>query len=122
LIKQSADACTRGDPQSALKPLDREFTMSFLASPLQTHAAMARDYQNLCQRNGPNSLDRNDAEIDDVSLAGDVAAVRIRWSTHMRSAAPDAVRRLGELQVWRRTLRGWRLWRSARWPLPAPKL
>ena len=121
MIRAGSEACLAGDAAGAAQYLDPEFTMSFLASPIQDRSGMIRDYQNLCRTSGANTLEASVPEIDDVSVGTETAVVRLRWSTHLRGAPPEAVRHLGEMQVWRRTADGWRLWRSARWPLAAPK-
>ena len=58
--------------------------------------------------------------FEEVAVNGNIGIARVQWSMHLRRAPKESVRRLGELQVWRRTPDGWRLWRSARWPLRAP--
>ncbi|WP_028970099.1 nuclear transport factor 2 family protein [Sphingomonas sp. URHD0057] len=119
-IRAAAHACVAGRPTDALAGLDHDFLLTFPNSPTQDYAGMVRDYGNLCKRSGENTLESSVPVFEEVAVNGDIGIARLQWSTHLRGAPKESVRRLGELQVWRRTPDGWRLWRSARWPLRAP--
>jgi len=106
-ILRGAEGFERGEPEKILAHYARDVVLSYPGIPDQDYATLARGYAEL--RNRPASITATTRPtFDEILVSGDLAIVRVRWTTTIRSAATDstpareATRWLRDLQVWRR--------------------
>jgi ketosteroid isomerase-like protein len=117
-IERGARGFERGDPDSILEHYAPDVVLSYPGIPDQDYAALARGYDEL--RTRPVSVTATTVPtFDEILVSGDLAIVRLRWTTTIRVAASDssaarsATRYLRDLQAWRREKSGaWRFIRG----------
>ena len=110
-IERGARGFERGDPDAILAHYGRDVVLSYPGVPDQDYETLARAYREL--RSRPASVTATTRPtFDEILVSGDLAIVRVRWTTTIRSAATDstpareATRWLRDLQVWRRDAAG----------------
>ena len=118
-IEAGARACEAGRPEAVMAAYAPDILLSYPGVPDQDHAALSAAYRELCPGSGggPGTVETTRAAFDEILVSGDLAVVRLTWSTHLRGMADGAVRRLQDMQVWRRTRDGWRFSRGVHFPL-----
>jgi ketosteroid isomerase-like protein len=112
----------RGDPDSILSHYAQDIVLSYPGIPDQDYATLAKGYGEL--RSRPAHVTANTRPtFDEILVNGDLAIVRVRWTTTISVAARDtlpareATRYLRDLQVWRREPAGeWRFIRGMHYP------
>lgn len=117
-IERGARGFERAQPDSILANYARDIILSYPGIPDQDYATLARGYGQL--RNRPaNESATTTPTFDEILVSGDIAVVRLRWTTTIRSAATattaaaESTRYLRDLQVWRREADGeWRFIRG----------
>ena len=120
-IERGARGFMRGDPDSILAHYAPDVILSYPGIPDQDYATLARGYAEL--RNRPSNVSSETRpSFDEILVSGNLAVVRLRWTTTTRVASADGparetVRRLRDLQVWRRESTGeWRFIRGMHYP------
>ena len=98
---------------------DPDIILSYPGVADQDHAALLAGYRRLCAGSGggDGSVETTRAAYDEILVSGDVAIARLTWSTHLRGMSAGSVRRLRDMQIWRRTARGWLFFRGVHFPL-----
>jgi steroid delta-isomerase len=117
-IEAGARSCEAGRPADVMRSYAPDIVLSYPGVPDQDFAALRDAFARLCGA-GEGTVETTRATYDEILVSGDMAIVRLTWSTHLRGMAPGAVRRLKDLQVWRRTARGWQFFRGVHFP-PGP--
>jgi steroid delta-isomerase len=118
-IEAGARACEAGRPDEVMASYAPDILLSYPGIPDQDHAALLAGYRQLCPGSGggDGTVETTTAAYDEILVSGDLAMVRLTWSTHLRGMSGGAVRRLRDMQVWRRTAQGWRFFRGVHFPL-----
>jgi steroid delta-isomerase len=118
-IEAGARACEAGRPDDVMSSYAPDILLSYPGIPDQDHAALVAGYRRLCagMAGGEGTVETTIAAYDEILVSGDLAVVRLTWSTHLRGMSEGAVRRLRDMQVWRRTPQGWRFFRGVHVPL-----
>ena len=117
-IERGARGFERAQPDSILAHYARDIVLSYPGIPDQDYATLVRGYEELRARPA-NVRATTTPTFDEILVAGDLAVVRLRWTTTIRSAATattaavEGTRYLRDLQVWRREANGdWRFIRG----------
>ena len=118
-IEAGARACEAGRPDQVMASHAPDILLSYPGTPDQDHAALLAGYRELCPGAGgaEGTVETTRASFDEIIVSGDLAVARLTWSTHLRGMPDGAVRRLRDMQVWRRTSEGWRFSRGVHFPL-----
>jgi len=118
-IEAGARACEAGRPDEVMASYAPDILLSYPGVPDQDHATLRAGYRALCPGagGGEGTVETTRATFDEIIVSGDLAVARLTWSTHLRGMADGAVRRLRDMQVWRRTREGWRFARGVHFPL-----
>ncbi|HEY0011761.1 MAG TPA: nuclear transport factor 2 family protein [Allosphingosinicella sp.] len=116
-IEAGARACEAGRPHDVVASYDRGIILSYPGIADQDYDAIAAGYRQLCRGSGEGTVQTTRAAFDEVIVSGDLAVVRIVWTTHLRGMPEGAYRRLKDMQVWRRQAGGWRFVRGVHYPL-----
>jgi len=117
-IERGARGFERAQPDSILAHYARDIILSYPGIPDQDYATLVRGYGQLRSRPATERATTTPT-FDEILVAGDLAVVRLRWTTTIRSAATattaaaESTRYLRDLQVWRREADGeWRFIRG----------
>ena len=118
-IEAGARACESGRPDAIMRGYARDILLSYPGVPDQDYDAIAAGYRRLCAGpgGGDGTVETTRGEFQEILVSGDLAVVRVTWSTHLRGMPAGAVRRLQALQVWRRGEQGWRFFRGVHFPV-----
>ena len=118
-IEAGARACESGRPDDIMRGYARDILLSYPGVPDQDYDAILAGYRRLCPGSGgvDGTVETTRGDFQEILVSGDLAVVRVVWNTHLRGMPPGAVRRLQDLQVWRRTAEGWRFARGVHFPL-----
>lgn len=120
-IEKGARGFARGQPDTILAHYARDIVLSYPGIPDQDYATLVKAYGDLRQRPGFVTATTSPT-FDEILVSGNLAIVRVRWTTTIRAAAHDTVaareatRYLRDLQVWRRDPEGWRFIRGMHYP------
>lgn len=121
-IERGARGFARAQPDTILAHYARDIVLSYPGIPDQDYAALVAAYGELRQR--PSYVTATTSPtFDEILVSGNLAIVRVRWTTTIRAAAHDtiparqATRYLRDLQVWRREPDGvWKFIRGMHYP------
>jgi ketosteroid isomerase-like protein len=117
-IERGARGFERAQPDSILAHYARDIILSYPGIPDQDYATLVRGYAEL--RDRPATVRATTTPtFDEILVDGNLAVVRLRWTTTIRSgttattAPVESTRYLRDLQVWRREANGeWRFFRG----------
>ena len=117
-IERGARGFEQAQPDSILAHYARDIILSYPGIPDQDYATLARGYAEL--RDRPATVRATTTPtFDEILVDGNLAVVRLRWTTTIRStatgatAAVETTRYLRDLQLWRREASGeWRFFRG----------
>jgi steroid delta-isomerase len=91
-----------GNPDTVLAHYARDIVLSYPGIPDMDYATLARSYGELRRRPAGERAETTPT-FDEVLVSGDMAIVRVRWTTTITDSTGRAnTRRLRDLQVWRR--------------------
>jgi uncharacterized protein (TIGR02246 family) len=108
-IRQIADAALTQDHAATMAPFHRDVILSHPGYPDVGYDAISATFARGL-KSGPMKVT---AEVQEVEVVGDLAYARILWSAKPAAAPPEAEpRREVDLEIWRRTPEGWRLYRG----------
>ena len=117
-IERGARGFERAQPDSILAHYARDIVLSYPGIPDQDYATLVQGYGQLRNRPATESATTTPT-FDEILVSGNLAVVRLRWTTTIRSAATattgatESTRYLRDLQVWRREADGeWRFIRG----------
>ncbi len=116
-IEAGARACEAGRPDEVVRAYADDILLHYPGAPDQDLSILREGYRRLCAGSGDGTVATARATYDEFLISGDLAVVRLTWSTHLRGMPEGAVRRLRDVQIWRRTPQGWRFARGAHFPL-----
>lgn len=116
-IEAGARACEAGRPDEVIRGYAPDILLHYPGVPDQDLASLRAGYRQLCAGTGEGTVETTRASFDEVIVSGDLAVVRLTWATHLRGMPAGAVRRLRDVQIWRRTPEGWRFSRGVHFPL-----
>ncbi|HJU87799.1 MAG TPA: nuclear transport factor 2 family protein [Gemmatimonadaceae bacterium] len=121
-ILRGARGFETGNPDLILEHYGRDIVLSYPGMPDQDYSTLAKAYAEL--RNRPASVKASTTPtFDEILVAGDIAIVRLRWTTTIREGTRTSTRRLKDMQIWRREPDGrWMFVRGMHYrePEPAP--
>ena len=115
-IEAGARACEAGRPEEVMRSYAPDIILSYPGVPDQDYATIQAGYQRLCGK-GEGTVETTRSTYDEILVSGDMAVVRVVWRTHLRGMPEGSFRRLKDLQVWKRTPKGWRFIRGVHFPL-----
>ena len=116
-IEAGARACEAGRPDEVVRAYAPDILRHYPGAPDQDLAILREGYRRLCAGSGDGTVATTRAAFDEIIVSGDLAVIRLTWSTHLRGMPEGAVRRLRDMQIWRRTPEGWRFARGVHFPL-----
>lgn len=118
-MEAGARACESGRPDDIVRSYARDISLSYPGIADQDYETILAGYRRLCAGSGgaEGTVETTRGEFQEILVSGDLAVVRVIWNTHLRGMAPGTVRRLQDMQVWRRTPEGWRFFRGVHFPL-----
>jgi uncharacterized protein (TIGR02246 family) len=122
-VLHSGEAANAGDPDAVMALYARDIVLSYPGVPDMDYETLARGYREILRT--PGVALRTVPEIHEILVSGDLAVVRVTWTTTITQGEPPraATRLARDLQVWRRERDGsWKFARGMhyRTPLPAP--
>ena len=86
-IEKGARGFMQGEPDSILAHYARDIVLSYPGIPDQDYATLARGYAEL--RNRPATVSATtEPTFDEILVSGDLAVVRVRWTTTIRFSMP----------------------------------
>lgn len=106
-VVHSGEAANAGDPEEVMSLYARDILLGYPGVPDMDYAALGRGYREMLRT--PGVTLRTVPEIHEIMVSGDLAAVRVTWTTTVT-------------KVWRREADGsWKFARGMhhRVPLPA---
>jgi len=111
LIVEQARAINAHDPDGVLKHYSREIIVSYPGVPDTNYAAFEKNYRAMMN---PGITTQTVPNIDEVLVSGDLATVRMMWSTTITDKATGKTtsRQAKDLQVWRRENGAWKFYRG----------
>lgn len=111
LIMEQASAINAHDPDGVLKHYSKDIIVSYPGVPDTGYAAFDKSYR-LMMHSGITT--RSVPAIDEILVSGDLATVRMMWSTTITDKATGRVssRQAKDLQVWRREKGAWKFYRG----------
>lgn len=115
-IEAGARACEAGRPEAVMSSYAPDIVLSYPGVPDQDYATLLAGYRRLCG-GGDGTVETTRAAYEEILVSGDLAVARLTWSTHLRGMPEGKVRRLRDMQIWRRTPQGWRFIRGVHYPL-----
>ena len=100
-IVRGARAFERGDPDAILSRYARDVVLAYPGEPDMDYATLARGYGEL--RTRPATVRATtEPTFDEILVSGDLALVRLRWTTTIATPERTSTRRLKDFQLWRR--------------------
>ena len=121
-ILRGAEGFERGEPEKILSHYARDVVLSYPGLPDMRYDSLAAGYAELRRRPATVTA-RTVPTFDEILVSGDMAVVRLRWTTTITDAAAgrSSTRRLKDLQVWRREPgAGWLFVRGMHYREPEP--
>lgn len=120
-ILEGARGFMLGNPDTVLAHYARDVVLSYPGIPDMDYATLARSYGELRRRPAGERAETTPT-FDEVLVSGDMAIVRLRWTTTITDSTGQAAsRRLRDLQVWRRERDGqWMFIRGMHYREPTP--
>jgi ketosteroid isomerase-like protein len=116
-IEAGAKSCMEGRPSDVVRAYAPDITLSYPGIADQDYATILEGYRRLCG-SGEGMVERTVPTFEEMLVSGDLAVVRITWTTRLRGAAAD--RQLRDMQIWRRDKEGWRFSRGVHYPIRTP--
>ena len=100
-IEQGARGFMAANPDSILAHYARDIVLSYPGIPDQDYATLVKSYGEL--RSRPADVVANTVPtFDEILVSGDLALVRLRWTTTIAQPNRTSTRYLKDFQVWRR--------------------
>ena len=119
-IERGARGFMSGQPDTILSHYARDIVLSYPGIPDQDYATLEKVYGEL--RSRPADVRVTTAPtFDEVLVSGDLAVVRVRWTTTITRGDQTTTRRLKDMQIWRRESDGrWMFIRGMHYPDTSP--
>jgi uncharacterized protein (TIGR02246 family) len=117
-VLRGGTALNARDPDAIIALYARDLVLSYPGKPDMGYDALARAMREMTSTDTTVLHITTQGAVDEVIVSGDLAVVRVVWTTtttsraHRDSASVRATRRMKDLQVWRREAD--RVWRFAR--------
>lgn len=115
-IQQIADAGLRQDLEATMAVFHKDVVLTYPAAPDVAYDAIRKSFGDGLAK-GPVKVT---AEVLEVEASGDLAFARILWTAKPVSAPAEAEAEPShevDLEIWKRTRAGWRLYRGLVVPL-----
>jgi ketosteroid isomerase-like protein len=118
-IVESGDAFNRRDLKAMLARVSPDLVLTYPGVPDMGYDDLAKSYAEMIAQ-PPGIKLTTVPSVEEVIVSGELAVVRITWTTTTASASQSKVRRMRDLQVWRRSGQGeWRFIRGIHFREPA---
>ena len=104
-IERGARGFMSANPDEILAHYARDVVLSYPGIPDQDYATLARGYADLRSRPADVRV-TTVPTFDELLVSGDLAIVRLRWTTTIARGDSATTRHLKDLQVWRREPNG----------------
>lgn len=118
-ITEGGQHCEAGRPDLVIAHTSRDLVLSFPGAPDTNYEALAQGYRRLCA-SGEGTVESTVPTFEEVLVDGNMALVRVIWTTRLRGMPPGATRQLRDMQVWRRGREGWQFVRGVHYPYSPP--
>jgi steroid delta-isomerase len=100
-IEQGARGFMSANPDTILAHYARDSVLSYPGIPDQDFAALVNAYGELRSRPA-DVVATTVPTFDEILVSGNLALVRLRWTTTITQAGRTATRHLKDFQLWRR--------------------
>lgn len=122
LVIRSGEAFNDGDPDAIIALYSRDVVLTYPGIPDQDYTTLDAGYREMTNRPAGVTV-TTQPFIEEISVSGDMAVVRVTWNTTTVQAEPAqrSTRQLRDLQVWRREADGWKFWRGMHFRVPPPQ-
>lgn len=100
-IVKGAEAAMRGDAAGIMAHYAKDILLSYPGIPDQDYATLWKGY---AEPRPPGTTMRTEPEFDEILLSGDLAVVRVNWTTTLTFTDPprQTTRQARDIQVWRK--------------------
>jgi uncharacterized protein (TIGR02246 family) len=111
LIQQTEKAINSNDPGGIMAHYSRDIVVSYPGVPDTTYDQFAAAYKRMLD---PSTTTSTVADVQEIVVAGDLAIVRMTWSTTVteKASGKNSSRKAKDLQVWRRENGQWKFFRG----------
>ena len=100
-IEKGARGFMSANPDTILAHYARDVVLSYPGIPDQDYATLVTSYGELRSRPA-DVVAKTVPTFDEILVSGDVALVRLRWTTPISQGSRTSTRHLKDFQVWRR--------------------
>ena len=100
-IEQGARGFMSANPDLILAHYARDIVLSYPGIPDQDYATLEQSYSELRSRPA-DVVAKTIPTFDEILVSGDLALVRLRWTTTISQGSRTSTRHLKDFQVWRR--------------------
>jgi steroid delta-isomerase len=120
-ILRGAAGFEAADPDVILERYARDVVLAYPGEPDMNYDVLARSYAEL--RSRPKNVRATTVPtFDELLVSGDMAVVRLRWTTTITTPEQSTTRHMKDLQVWRRESDGrWMFTRGMHYREPDAK-
>jgi steroid delta-isomerase len=118
-IEQTARSINAHDPGGVMAHYSKDIIVSYPDVPDTTYEVFDRNYRQMMN---PSITTRTVPTIDEIVVSGDLAMIRMQWSTTITDKATGRTssRVAKDLQIWRREGGAWKFYRGMWHHLAAP--
>ena len=112
-ILSCAAAVNAANPEGAIRTMADDIVLSYPGAPDSDYVMLANSYREMMQPR-PGITVRTQPSFEEMFSSGDIVIARLIWTTTTKdeNARRESVRKMKDLQVWRRDGKG--AWRLAR--------
>ena len=100
-IEKGARGFMSANPDTILSHYARDIVLSYPGTPDQDYATLVKAYVELRARPA-DVVARTVPTFDEILVSGNLALVRLRWTTTISRGSRTSTRHLKDFQVWRR--------------------
>jgi ketosteroid isomerase-like protein len=117
-----AEAVNRADPEGVIRVMAEDIVLSYPGTPDSDYATLVKNYREMMQPKAGVKV-RTEPVFEEIFASGDLVVARLVWTTTTtdEGAQHESVRRMKDLQVWRRDGTGtWKFARGMHYLLSKP--
>ena len=111
LIDQTARSINAHDPDGVMAHYSKDILVSYPGVADTTYDVFDRNYRQMMN---PSILTRTVPTVDEIVVSGDLALIRMQWSTTItdKASGNTSSRLAKDLQIWRRENGAWKFYRG----------